>query len=154
MTDIYHISAKIFNKQPQKPNSIQLYLDKGDMNELFEILCIMIGECLNLKLPNLIKYNRNISNFITTLKQYFQSFGFDFNYQIITDPDNHEFRFNNYYDFQVEKLYNFKMVTKFIYHDFLMNYIPGIHNSNNLSDFVLYLKIKQTIYQLNFNYFH
>lgn len=153
MSDIYYIASEIFTKNPQQPNSIQLYIDNGNINELFEILSILMGECLNLKLENLIKFNRSIDTFIITLKQYFQSFGFDFSYQIITTQP--EFIFKNHFDFQIERLYNnFQVSTKFIYQDFLIKYIPSVHISNDLSDFVLYFKIKEIIYQLNFNYFH
>ncbi len=164
MEDIYEIANQIFSNDPKKRLSIQLDLSNEDISEVFEILCIFMAECLQIKLPRpggasppavlnteSREITNNINEFILTLKLYFQSFGFNFQYDII-NRDN-TLLLKDYYLFQVDKKYNFiNLATEFIYNNIYMSYIPGLHKSNNLGDYVLYLRIREIIYKIKFNF--
>ena len=152
MENIYNIAREIFTQEPHQPNSIQLDLvEESDTSILFEILSILLVECLEMQLPNILRYNRNIDTFAIKLKQYFQSIGFDFTYEKL---ETYNFEFKNHFLFQPGKLYYIpKIRTEFLYHNQTHMYIPGLHNSNNLKNFKLCFKINNDIYKLTFKFF-
>ena len=152
MENIYNISREIFSEEPKPPNSIQLELvNQSDISVLFEILSILLVECLEMKLPNILRHNRNIDTFAIQLKQYFQSFGFDFNHEKL---EEYNFEFKNHFIFQTNKIYNIpKIRTEFLYHDHTYMYIPGLHNSDDLENFKLCFKVRNDIYRLKFKLF-
>ena len=151
MENIFQIAQELFTLAPQEPNSIQLEIVlQNDISMLFEILSILLIECLEMKLPNIIRNNRNIDTFTIQLKQYFHSFGFDFTHEKLEEYNQ---VFNDHFIFQVEKKYNIpKIRTEFIYQDHTYMYIPGLHNSDHLKDFKLYFKVRNDVYKLNFKF--
>jgi len=149
MENIYNIAQKIFTFEPQPANSIQLDLvEQSDMSILFEILSILIAECLEIQLPGIVRNNRNISTFIIKLKQYLQSFGFDFSYEKLEEDVGRLFQ--QRFTFQVDKLYKIAQVRNEFNNCI---YIPGLHNSDHLEDFKLFIKVKEDIYKLNFKFY-
>ena len=153
MENIYHIAREIFSEEPQDPNSIQIEItNQTNPAVIYEILCILMAECLELKIPNLIRHNRNVGNFIIRLKQYFQSFGFDFTYDHFIEAD-FEQTFYNVLPFQFNTPYqNVQMRSEFVYYDFHILYEPDLHMSNSLSEFKLCIKIGGDIYRLMFKH--
>lgn len=151
MENIYQIASEIFKYEPQDPHSIQLQIvNHEDLSIVFEVMCILFGECLELKLPGVINNNRNVNNFIMTLKEYFHSFGMNFDY-IQTNNNQHHI---NCLTFQPDRTYqNIELRTDFLYHNFLISYEPGIHNSNTLQDFKLSIKIGNIFYQITFKHY-
>jgi len=150
MENIYNVSRELFSQEPQSPNSIHLELIlQSDISMLFEILSILLIECLEMQLPNILRHSRNIDTFTIKLKQYFQSIGFDFTYEKLEEY-NHEFK--NKFIFQ-EKIYTIpKIRTEFLYHDHTYMYIPGLHNSDDLENFKLCFKVANDVYKLNFKF--
>lgn len=148
--NIYSIAYEIFMQEPQPPNSIQIeIMNNNNPAIIFEIASILFCECIELKLPRLLRNERNINDFILQLKQYFQSFGMDFNYQHLTDYPG---SFNNSLSFQLGKTYFFQMRTEFRYYDFLIYYEHDVHESNNLTDYVLILKLFDNYYHVSFKF--
>ena len=151
MENIYNIAQQIFSQEPQEPDSIHLELvEESDTSILFEILSILLIECVELQLPKILRHDKSIDTFIIKLKQYFQSFGFDLTYDRV-EQYNQEFK--NYFVFQPNKLYNISRVrTEFINHNHTYMYIPGLHNTDNLKNFKLCVKINNNIYKLSFKF--
>lgn len=150
--DIYDIAREIFRYEPGPPNSIQLEIvNQSEPSIVFEILSILLCECLEMKLPGIIRNNRNMEIFILNLRQYFNSFGINFNYQIIL---NNQLDFYQILPFQVNRTYNnFGIRTEYQYYDFFLPYEPGIHESDNLKQFFISINVRGLIFRLNFDYF-
>ena len=153
-TNIYNTAYEIFRYEPAKTNSIRLdIINQTDSGMIFEILAILMCEGLKIKLPNVIQNNRNINNFINTLKQYFQSFSMDFDYEILEDDEEINFGFYNFLNFQANVTYElFKIKTQFKYYDFFIPYEPGIHNSTELKDYLLCIKIGDLCFRIQFKF--
>lgn len=149
--NIYYICQQIFRQEPQESNSIQLnILNQNEPSILYEILCIMLCECLQFKLPNIIQNNHNVERFIFTIRQYFQSFNFDLQYELL---DNYSSECYRFLPFQVNKIYFFGIKCEFLYYDFFIPYEPGIHQSSNLNDYHICIKLENQIYRVTFKHF-
>lgn len=153
MDNIYNIAEQIFSEEPQEPHSIQIdIVNQTDCGILFEILCILFCECVQKKLPNVLRNNRNVENFILILKQYFRSFSMDFNYERIELRD-HNGEFFKLLNFQLGREYFFGIRTEFNYYDFSIPYEPGIHNANDLNAYHLLIRVRDHIYKIEFSLF-
>lgn len=154
MENIHQIALKIFSKEPEPKNSIQLEIvNHKEPAIIYEILAILFAECLEIKLPNILKYNKNIDKFITTIKQYFNSFGIDFDLELL-DKNNYNTRdFFNVLLFQVNKKYhNFFLRSEYKYFDFFIPYEPSVHTTINLSELKLCIKVKEEYYRIGFKF--
>ena len=148
--DIYNIAQQIFTQEPQDANSIQLsIINNANPAILFEVLSILFCECLQIKLPNIIRNQGNIDNFIITLKEYFYSFGMNFNYEKI-NLNEHTGEFFHILPYQVNRRYFFGVRTEFIYYDLLIPYEPDIHMTDELNNLKLLIRIQDHIYRINF----
>jgi hypothetical protein len=151
--DIYDIANEIFSEEPREANSIRLeLLEQGSPAILYEILCILMCECLERKLPYVLQNNRNIDQFILTLLEYFHSFGMDFQYEILEDYNTRECY--HMLPFQLNRRYNyFGVRSEYIYYDFTLPYEPDIHQGNSLEDFKLCIRIRNITYKITFKVF-
>lgn len=151
INNIYNIAQQIFNQEPQGVNSIQIdIINNVNPAILFEILSILMCECLEIKLPNILRNNHNISQFILNIKQYFHSFGMNFDYKLINIRE-HGGDFRHSLVYQTNRSYIFEVKTEFLYYDLLIPYEPDIHITNELNNFKLLIKIREQIYQITFN---
>lgn len=148
VNNIYNIAEQIFNQEPKEQNSIQLdIINNANPAILFEILTILLCECLEKKLPNILRNNRSITVFILNIKQYFHSFGMDFN---CIKLENHSGEFGHTLSYQSNRRYFFGVRTEFMYYDLLIPYEPDIHITDEINSFKLLIKIRDQIYQVSF----
>ena len=148
--DIYEIARQIFREEPRDRNSIQIQITNiNNPAIIFEIASILMCECVDHRLPRVLTNHQSINRFINQAKLYFQSFGMDFDYIHLPEHDG---VFTDYLNFQSQISYFFEMRTEFQYYDFLINYQPDIHISDNLNDFKLVLKIYGHYYQVTFKF--
>ena len=116
MNNISEIAKNIFTKEPQQTGSIQLELEKSDLNNLFEILTLILlegitikyGEDTDLTYLNDLNTRQINDNFFLKFKEYFNSFGFDINMEIKTEIPQLNSSKKLLYD---NKNYNFNMCT-------------------------------------------
>ena len=150
--DIYYIAREIFNNEPQPPHSIQLdIINQTNCAVLFEILSILFVECLDLKIPAYVRNQHSIERLIEVLKEYYQSFSMDFDFEIVENDDRDCHRILT---FQTDRLYNlFGIRTEFKYYDFYIPYEVGLHTSNTLDDFKLCIRFNGVTYRISFKLF-
>ena len=121
--DIYEIAQKIFNKNPQGHNSIQLIFEKDDLKHCYQELLILFTEGMKIlygdsngkvNLQNLSKSQMN------HVQEYFKSFGISLLYTIE--------------EYDSQKIYGEK------------------ENKTELIDYIFRLKCDNLVYSISFSF--
>jgi hypothetical protein len=156
MTDInvLEIAQKIFERDAGMPNSIRLEIERLDNNILYEVLSLFLMEGIDMKYQSSIKNIDRLpkelleAKMIKDLRNYFKSFGFDFDVEIGDSSNYEQVKFVNtpiYFD---KKTYCFESASMFLER----YYNPFKTKATELKDLKLLLRVGKYVFEVTFKY--